>query len=261
MNDDFYRLRQKQIIDCWTCLSKKNSKEDFINELEKWKQIQCCIESKNSGCLAGLSNLMLQKICKTCRVVWSDKKYITHHYIYSPSDLSVNSKPLKNNKGPNDYKIIDIVDICPNCDMYINPFLSNPKNEIYVRKYISPKFYKYIIPSENELYIKGLRDGEFFGIENALNDTFNLKNNKSSRTISNETINDNNSYLYGFQEKYFILYNKTYRINDIFIPELKMKQKLMFTKPVSEVETKTKINDDLYISSDSENDESDWLLV
>lgn len=34
--------------------------------------------------------------------------------------------------------------ICPMCDSWSQPFLSNPSNGKYILKYIDPKFYKYI---------------------------------------------------------------------------------------------------------------------
>ena len=267
---NFYNTVQKQIINYWTRLSKNCSRENFINELDKWKNIQKCIDSRIS-CLGGLSNSVIQKTCKTCRIIWKDKKYIKHNFVYTEEQPFYNSLGIKIN-----HDMVDIIDICPNCDMYINPFLSNPINELYVKKYILSKFHKYILPTEHSFYIKGLRDGKQYGINDGINDTLNDIINVKLENIDTQSLKrwnniidfNNHSYLDGFIENYDVYYKKTYHINDMFINELKQKinEKNSLQDSLQDsFEKLQNLNEILQVfqeDDDEENiDENEWLLV
>jgi len=61
--------------------------------------------------------------------------------------------------------------VCPNCDDYIQPFLSNPKNYEFVLKYINKIYYKYIFcdfslnkkSQKKRKYLIGVKENSEYG--------------------------------------------------------------------------------------------------
>lgn len=47
--------------------------------------------------------------------------------------------------------INDHQNICPKCDTYCQPMLSNPLNWIWLLKYFNPKYHYYLIPKHNDI--------------------------------------------------------------------------------------------------------------
>jgi len=104
-------LEHKRIEECFRVIATHWSEEFYKKCLDEWKSLQPFILPKDSE--NGF------KCC--CNVVWTDKKFIC------PFQL-----------------------ICPSCDQYSQPNLSNPINREFVLKYISPQYYKYIFEEYEE---------------------------------------------------------------------------------------------------------------
>ena len=102
---EFTLLKQKMIDNCFNHIVTYWTEEHYKKCLEEWKSLQPFIISKDSE----------NGFKCTCGVVWTDKKFIDHIGL-----------------------------ICPACDEYSQPYLSNPKNQEYVVKYIPVKYFKYI---------------------------------------------------------------------------------------------------------------------
>lgn len=98
-------LKDNKIAICYNHIAKYWTEEYYKGCLTDWLALQKFILPKDTK--NGFE-------C-SCGVVWSDKRFINH---------------------------IDM--ICPSCDEYCQPYLSNPINKKYVLLYIHPKYYKYI---------------------------------------------------------------------------------------------------------------------
>ena len=109
---EFTNLKQKMIVNCFNHIATHWSEEHYKKCLEEWKSLQPFIIPKDSE----------NGFKCTCGVVWTDKKFIC------PLQL-----------------------ICPSCDQYSQPYLSNPNNQEYVVKYIPVKYFKYIFEEKVKL--------------------------------------------------------------------------------------------------------------
>ena len=104
-------LEHKRMEECFHHIATHWSEELYKKCLDEWKSLQPFILPKESE----------NGFKCTCGVVWSDKKFVNH---------------------------IDM--ICPSCDQYSQPYLSNPINREYVLEYISPQYFKYIFEGYSE---------------------------------------------------------------------------------------------------------------
>lgn len=241
---------QSKIIECWTRISTNWSEELFMNQLDKWENIQKSIFSKVST-LVDIPSHLLDKTCKTCRTIWSNKEYLHRQCIKLENIFDL---------GFIDY--ISMTDVCPNCDSFMNPFLSNPINEEYVRRYIPKKFHKYILISSHKSYEMGYHKGKLDGIDKAINDSYKINTYfYDNNDVKLDPELEDYPYSDGYEEGFNIYYKKTYKLNDIFMIELKEyidRKKFNTDDIITDYYMIKKLND--YDSDFSDRDD-EWLMV
>lgn len=115
---EFALLKQKRIDNCFNHIATYWPEEHYKKCLEEWKSLQPFILPKDSE----------NGFKCTCGVVWTDKKFIDHIGL-----------------------------ICPACDEYSQPYLSNPVNMKHVLIHIYPGFYKYIFAGYEENILQFLK--------------------------------------------------------------------------------------------------------
>ncbi len=103
-----------EIENCYKFIANNWKEEYYYDAKESWNNIQKNIVENGVKCLG----------CKTC---WISKNYILKDYIFT----------IKGKKS--------IGTFCPNCDTFVQPFLSNPINKKYIFQYIPEKYHKYIL--------------------------------------------------------------------------------------------------------------------
>lgn len=98
-----YEPNLQKIEECWKRINEYTNKQDYINSIEEWNNIQEDMEINNNH-----KNNTKKIYCKCCR------KHISESVL---SNQHIKEK------------------ICIECDNYIIPFLSNPNNKKYIIKY------------------------------------------------------------------------------------------------------------------------------
>lgn len=262
-----FEALQSKIIQCWTYISKNWSEELFMNQLDKWENIQKSIFSKVST-INNIPSHLLDKTCKTCRTIWSDKDYLYRQCI-----------KLENIFNLEFIDYISITDVCPNCDSFMNPFLSNPINEEYVRRYIPKKFHKYILISSHKSYEIGYYKGKLDGIDKAIKDSYKINISSEDSLDENHTNLEKYSYLDGYKQGFEEHYVKTHDLHNLFMYELKERIKerksdfnddyyivenfkeLGKFEELGELEELKKLEQNEYYSSENDGDDNDWLMV
>lgn len=104
----------REVKNCYNHICKYWKEENYKTLKKEWNDI------KNKICHNGV-------VCKKCNTNWENKKYILTNYI------------LENNKEKR------VINCCPNCDTFLQPYLCNPLNEKYVLEYIPIQYHKYIL--------------------------------------------------------------------------------------------------------------------
>lgn len=221
--NDFFDMYEKKIIKCWTNIKKNWTEKDFENSIEKWDRVQKNITSKKS-------RKFTSNVCKTCNIEWNDRSWIHKEYIELKNTFWVT-------------RSIHVLDVCPNCDCYINPFLSNPINRECVDKYISKDYHIYIIPLQRFSYVTGFNDG----MSGATLDSYSIDNrfvhfkDKIHMTDSMDTY----TYSKGFKDGIETSYNYTFKTRKPFMEELKCSSIYYFGSRLDEEET----------------EDDEWLMV
>ena len=238
---------QSKIVECWTRISTNWSKELFMNQLDRWDKIQKCIFSRVST-IHDIPFHLLDKTCKTCRTIWNNKELLHRQCI-----------KLENIYNLEFIDYISITDVCPNCDSFINPFLSNPINEEYVKRYIHKSFHKYILLSSHKSYEIGYYKGKINGISKAISE-FNIS--FEYHFEENDSGLEEYSYSDGYKQGFDEHYRKTYSIYSLFVNELKERiKKNNFDDIVidyTDYYMIENLEETKYYSSE---DDDEWLMV
>ncbi len=104
-------MSAKKVEETFAHIRDNWKEEDYRKCLVQWKQIQPFISKEETSYQ-----------CGNCNTYWTSGKFIDDHD-----------------------------NICPKCDTYCQPMLSNPLNWIWVLKYIDPKYHHYLIPKHNDI--------------------------------------------------------------------------------------------------------------
>lgn len=175
--NDFFERYEKKIINCWTNIVETWTEKDFEDSIKKWDDVQKNIVNKKSG-------IFSSNVCKTCNIEWNDKSWIRREHII-----------LKNIFWINCVDFIHVLDICPNCDCCIEPFLSNPINKEYILRYIPQIYHRYILPLQYHSYEIGFDDGKNYGLTKVVTNSINFKT-----AIHLTSKLDNYAYTQGFKD-------------------------------------------------------------